>query len=95
MKRIALQVMARARGIDKAEIEMSVVTYQNRTLALIALHGCAHGLEKCLEYLFLAAGDAQGMIRIDAGKLQCSFLDIGTFERNDALEKGLINFQYP
>ena len=66
MKRVALDLGARHRGVQEPEVERGVVPDQHRAAAVLHAHGAAHLGEDRAERVVLGRGDPQRVVRIDA-----------------------------
>ena len=59
MKRITLDVGARHRGIEKAEVKKGIVTNQDRALAIVLGHRATHIAKDALQGIALRISDAK------------------------------------
>ena len=83
MERITLAARTLHSSVQKAKIESSIVSYQNGSAAVIALHGFADSFKDSCQNIFFFGGDSQRMKRVDTDKVDGRLLDIGPFKRDN------------
>lgn len=93
MKRIALEIVALGSGIDEAVVEVSIVSHQYCTCAMLCFHFLANILENFPKHFRFLVSDSQGMVRINPGELQRRLFKVGTRKRFYSIEPGILRFQ--
>ncbi len=93
MERVALVTGAGHGGVDEAKVEMGVVADQDRALAAVFLHCCAHRGEDVVQCGLFFLGQPERMVEDDAGHFQRLRVDLQAFGRHYMGAGGLARVQ--